>query len=416
MKIKIEHASNPLNYGTNMMVTNFMYYLDEISAKDNIYLLDVKNDSDLKYYNYKKNNIYSQKIDYNFINHKNLFDKVMNKIKREYFFEYFNKRNIQKLINNCNYLVVLGGDDLSEYYGIENLNRELNRLNYLKDKLGMYLIGQTIGPFYNERIKLASESLNNIPIYSRDPWTTKYLKKNLNIEHIVESSDLAFLDLPNQDNSSISDSILNKYSLLKNEYIVLIPSGLYKSYCNDEGLYIENWCGVVKDLLNKHPEKKVVLLPHVLSPAEVDDRNIIRKIENEMGNKENIIYIYDEMTPLEARFILGNSILSITGRMHGAISTLQMRKPTISIAYSVKYKGVIGDGLDLNNLIISGEDNETWKKKIIKNNVDKKVDYILDNYKDIIIKIDKNVTECEKKVYSMLEKISDEINSDLVIK
>ena len=411
MKIKIEHASNPLNYGTNMMVTNFMYYLDKISGENNIYLLDVKNNSDLKYYNYKKNNIYSQIIDYNFINHKNLFDKVINKVKREYFFKYFNKRNIQKLINNCNCLVVLGGDDLSEYYGIENLNRELNRLNYLKGKLDVYLIGQTIGPFYNERILNASNSLNNIPIYSRDPWTTKYLKSKLKIKNVVESSDLAFLNLPNQNDDSIKNNILNKYSIVYNEYIVLIPSGLYRSYCNDENLYIENWCGIIEDLIKKYPEKKIVLLPHVLSPAEVDDRNIIRKLENKIGYKSNIIYIYDEMTPLEARFILGNSILSITGRMHGAISTLQMRKPTISISYSVKYKGVIGEGLDLNNLIVSGEDNEFWKNKIIKNNVHEKVEYILENYEEIILKIDKNVTKCEKRVYSMLETISDEIYS-----
>ena len=47
MKIRIEHTSNPLNYGTNMMVTNFMYYLDKEMGRKNSYYIDVTNDNDL---------------------------------------------------------------------------------------------------------------------------------------------------------------------------------------------------------------------------------------------------------------------------------------------------------------------------------------------------------------------------------
>ena len=112
------------------------------------------------------------------------------------------------------------------------------------------------------------------------------------------------------------------------------------------------------------------------------------------------------MDPLQARFILGNGYLTITGRMHGAISTLQMRKPAISIAYSVKYKGVIGEGLDLNELIVEGSKKEDWKKNIIEKNVCNKLEYVLSNYDNLIEKINKKINDTEKKSMKMIKKIS----------
>ena len=86
------------------------------------------------------------------------------------------------------------------------------------------------------------------------------------------------------------------------------------------------------------------------------------------------------MKPLKARFILGNGIFTITGRMHGAISTLQMRKPAISISYSVKYKGVIGEGLGLHDLIVEGSKQELWENKKVATDVCNRIEYVINNY------------------------------------
>ena len=85
MKIRIEHTSNPLNYGTNMMVTNFMYYLDKEMKKNNRYLLDVTNNEDLENYKrqYKLGDMEKQMIDYDFTYASNIIERVVNKIKRE---------------------------------------------------------------------------------------------------------------------------------------------------------------------------------------------------------------------------------------------------------------------------------------------------------------------------------------------
>ena len=153
--------------------------------------------------------------------------------------------------------------------------------------------------------------------------------------------------------------------------------------------------------------KKIVLLPHVLLPQHVDDRIVITEIMENISEKyrNKIVAIYDDMLPSEAREILGNGLFTITGRMHAAVSTLFMRKPAISLSYSIKYSGVIGDGLDLNNLVIECKDSRLWQEGKVSQIVKEKVEYVLNNYDDLVDKIDSNVREATNKTKEELENL-----------
>lgn len=413
MNIRIEHTNNPLNYGTNMMVANFMYYLNKEMGKRNNYKLDVFNDEDLNMYKnqYPMLDVKRETIDYNFYYSSNIFGKIVNRIKREYLFSYFNKKNLKKLENDNDILVILGGDDLSEYYPIESLKRELFKMNYIKNKLEVILVGQTIGPFKEERKELVRNSLDNVKIYSRDPWTKEYLENEIGLKGIITSSDLALLPLPGQENNDIKEVALGDYGLIENDYITIVPSGLYKSYCDDEEAYVNNFVNIINYIKEK-TNYKIVLLPHVLRPNFIDDRNIIKKLEEKFKNDERIKYIYDVMSPLEARFILGNGKLTITGRMHGAINTLQMRKPAISISYSVKYDGVIGRDLGLSELIVKGDDKELWISNKVANDTIDKINLVLNDYEKITKRIDDSVLESEKNIIIMMKDIASKINGE----
>ena len=408
MKVRIEHASNPLNYGTNMMVINFMYYLDKEMKSKNTYLLDVINDTDLNNYKkqYQDGNIKKHFIDYDFTYANSFIDRLINKLKRDIFNEVATDRLLTKVKSEIDKLIILGGDDLSEYYSIDLLKKEFNRLDSIKKESQIILVGQTIGPFYEDRVDLAKKCLKGIDIYSRDPWTTRYLQDGLGLNEVYNSADLAFLPLPNQDNKSIEEAILNKYSLEKDKYITLVPSGLYKSYCSDKSKYVENWVNIIKYIRSKYKENKIVLLPHVLR-SDNDDRVIIKEIEKILSKDEKIVYIYDEVQPLNARFILGNGLLTITGRMHGAISTLQMRKPAISISYSVKYNGVIGEGLGLKNFIVKGDSTELWIDNTVSNSVIDKIDYVTNNYELVLKHINTNLKNTEQKSLKMIKNIAE---------
>lgn len=411
MKIRIEHTNNPLNYGTNMMVANLIYYLDKNMKEKNNFNIDVYNDEDLNIYKnqYPELNISRETIDYNFFYSENIVGKIKNKLKRDYFYDYFNKYNLIKLENSCDKLIILGGDDLSEYYGITQLQRELYKLKYIKDKVDVFLVGQTIGPFSEEISKIAKEALEGIKIYTRDPWTKEYLENNLGLSNIKSSSDLAFLQLPQQNNKLQERKILNKYFIDYNKYITIIPSGLYESYCKDKEKYVEVLYEIIKFLRDEYSDKKIVLLPHVLRPKSIDDRNIIKELENKLLEEKNIIYIYDQISPLEARFILGNGIFTLTGRMHGAINTFQMRKPAISISYSVKYNGVIGRDLNMHELIVNGEKDDYWHSGQVTKETIEKIKYLNKNYKLILKKIEKSVSNCENNVSRMICNIAKEL-------
>lgn len=413
MKIRIEHTNNPLNYGTNMMVANFMYYLNKEMKSNNKYKLDVFNDEDLNLYKkqYPILDVERETIDYNFYYSSNIVGKIVNRIKREYLFSYFNKKNLKKLEKDNDILVILGGDDLSEYYPIEALKRELLKMNYIKNKLDVILVGQTIGPFKEERRELVKNSLDNVKIYSRDPWTKEYLESKIGLKGIITSSDLALLPLPGQENNKIEEVALGNYGLTSNEYITIVPSGLYKSYCEDQEIYVDNFVKIINYIKQK-TNYKIVLLPHVLRPDFIDDRNIIKKLEEKFKYDDRIKYIYDVMSPLEARFILGNGKFTITGRMHGAINTLQMRKPAISISYSVKYDGVIGKDLGLSELIVKGNNKELWISNKVANDTIDKIELVLNNYENITTQIDNSVLESEKNINIMMKDIASKINGE----
>lgn len=398
MKIYIKHISNTYNYGSCMMAINLIYelyknddtlefYVDAASKKDLERLKSETNCKSIKKDNYgNQNNKYHSRI-----------NGVLKKV------------GIDKGVSRIENVIVIGGDDISEYYGIKSLEHELNNIMEESKKKKIILLGQTMGPFTGNRVDMAKECLKKVKIYIRDNECLKYLLEN-GFKNVNDGRDLAFLDLPNQENTN---RILSKYNIKKNNYITIVPSGLTKWYTDNLESYINEQVNTVEKILrnDKLANKNIVLLPHVLLPNHVDDRLIIKEIMNKVNlkSKKRIVAIYDELLPSEAREILGNGFFTITGRMHAAVSTFFMRKPAISLSYSVKYKGVIGDGLDMNELVIEAADNSLWENGEISNQTLNKVDYIIDNYDSLIQKIDINVRETSNIVKLQLNDLIKEL-------
>lgn len=320
---------------------------------------------------------------------------------------YYSKDWIKKIIYYDKHIlsfnpvgiIVLGGDDLSEYYSIIGLVVELYLLYKLSKKSNVFLVGQTIGPFHSWRKRLARLCLGNCQIFTRDPVSANYLKDDLNLKNVLLSSDLAFLDLPKQNDLNNTKKLLKKYRITSNDYITLIPSGLFNHYTDSYTDYINAWSNIITSLveLPAIKSKDIVLLAHVLTDG-VDDRKIInqikKKLHNEISNR--IVYITDILLPSESRIVLGNGFFTITGRMHGAISTIQMLKPAIALSYSVKYEGVISENLGIPDLIIEAKSDILWSSDEIVELVMNKVDYVLMNYDEITSRIGIGVEKNKK--------------------
>lgn len=384
MKIQINHMPNTFNYGSCMMG---IVLINKLSSefKDLEIYVDARTDINIERLRMFTN---FEKIFYN-----TDYDKLKSK-------GFKDGRGLT---------IVLGGDDMSEHSykkGYKGLERILNRI-YNRTKVDyVFLLGQTIGPFTENRIVIARRCLRNTKkIYTRDDLSFKYLSE-FQLKNIYNGRDLAFSELPNQLEAK---SILDKYNLKEGEYITVILSGSTALYTLDEESYIKECIKIVANLYenDKVKDKKIVLLPHVTTPgSKSDDRLTIQKIMDRIDSniKNRVVAILDTMYPTQARAILGNGLFSISGRMHGAVSSYYMRKPAIAISYSIKYAGVIGEGLDMYDLIVEGAKEKYWKNGEISKIVSKKVDYVLDNYQFLIDKIDKNVNEV---TYIVEEELND---------
>ena len=134
--------------------------------------------------------------------------------------------------------MVFGGDNITEYYaskiGIAKTMMMFN--NFAKKGIKVFLLSQSVGPFHSWRVPVSKRLLldKNIYIYTRDKKSYRYLTKELGFQNVLDCADLAYLDLPKQ-NEKNEKKILKNYELEKGEYVTLVPSGLWWHYHQDNG-------------------------------------------------------------------------------------------------------------------------------------------------------------------------------------
>ena len=310
---------------------------------------------------------------------------------------------IAKRFKECDYIIVLGGDEISEYYGIFGLINILTEIYILSNIHKVFLLSQTIGPFNSWRKIFAKITLKEPEsIYLRDKISFQHCTTDLRLKQkCYLSTDLGFLNLAKQ-NYKFN---IKRYGIESGKYICFIPSGLWSHYCNDYNTFVKGLIIVCNKLLEiaRRDDLKIVLLPHVVNRG---DPALIQKIINKINSKR-LVPILDISYPYEARLILGEGLLTISGRMHGTISSLQKGIPAISMSYSVKYAGVIGYGLNLHELVV-----EIKKKTFLDdiNEVCKTIENTLKNYDEIKKKVDKSVKVAKKNAMDPIINICDIIS------
>jgi colanic acid/amylovoran biosynthesis protein len=128
-----------------------------------------------------------------------------------------------------------------------------------------------------------------------------------------------------------------------------------------------------------------------------------------LDKEKDIVTIFDELMPKELRMILGNGYFTITGRMHAAVSTFQMGRPAISLAYSVKYKGVIASGLNMDGLVIDCSDPGRWESDLVTEDIMTCIDLIDTDYitmrKKIVSKVSESKELAEKQITAIHERL-----------
>lgn len=410
MKILIEHFSSLNNYGTGMMglvviqkiIDRYPYQHIDIYIRQNKYTDLVEINSELQ----QQINIihYNDEI-------RNITQKIKNKIIRRIFI--FKNLVFPKSSIKFDKVIVLGGDDLSEFYSKRQAGLEILRLARLSKHSEIILLGQTIGPF-NRMLNrfIVKNFLSKIKVYARDIWTSNYLKEEFDI-NVQTMGDLAFNNLPLQLNHEISQSVLTSYNLDPNKYITIVVSGLYFEgyYTDNKDDYLRNYTSIINYLLNNKTLlkiEKVVLLAHTFPPYG-DERILNEEIYqffNDNINQRDIVLVNEKILPTRARFILGNGRMTITGRMHPGVSTLQMQKPAIFFSYSPKYNGVVSSVCpELLNYVLDASKKTDWENNNISAKTINAVQSIIENYSTITDTITQNVNRIKENNNKILNSL-----------
>ncbi len=409
--IAVLHAHNTYNNGSFAMLINLLHYMDrnlpdstsivawiELDGADNEQRLQAA----LKNQISGKVRIRNLPLKITSPDNSRLIKK-MNRLFNKLFVHpaYMKKMEIAAVI-------ILGGDDISEYYKKWMVISDLIRIRIYSLKFVTLLAGQTIGPFKGLRARLAAWCLARTYIYSRDNITFEYLLNKLRFgnEKLVESVDLAFADLPGQHDKFT----FNHQELFHNEYVCFIPGGFFALYTGDKEAYIHCWRKLVEDYIStgKPGRKKIVFIPHVTRPE--DDRDIISELKNHFSGSD-ILFIEEELFPAELRQLIGRSYLTVSSRMHASISAFQMGVPALSIGFSVKYQGVIGQVLHCPELIIDSSKELFEDPHIFAETVLDKIGYIQSNHALLMEKINGLIPDLKRRAVDQVKSITEMIIS-----
>lgn len=340
MNVYIYNCPNTFNYGSMMMGENFISYFNEATGVENNYYVETMDEINIQRL---INSTGSKKI--NRVKANALFHAGLNK------YDYvLSQMRLKKVVSDfakwIDLVVVLGGDDFTEDYGWKGPLLYAIQFNQLKrEGIKIVMLSQTMGPYRSFRKPVMKRLLGRLDkIYPRDPLTYKYLS-GLGLKNISLTDDLALLPLAKQETKERTG-----------EYITYCPSELIYRYAKEGSR--ESWIQfnlfMADVIMERYPDKRLILLAHVLRPEQADDRIIVNEIYDLLKEKyqDRIIAVNSAIYPYEVRNYIQQSLFVISGRMHPVVSAIQCEIPAIALSYSTKFWGIIGERYGLGEYII----------------------------------------------------------------
>lgn len=247
-----------------------------------------------------------------------------------------------------------GGDSFSDIYGLARFFYvSLPQILALSLGKKLILLPQTIGPFNSRISKIIARYIMNRAsvIYSRDyiglGETRKLLRLNETSVKIRFCYDVGFVLDPIRPGAMDLSGLPEKSNSLP--VVGLNVSGLLYmgGYTRDNmfGLRID-YRGFIYELIDYLINLKrvnVLLVPHVFGTHEESDKIVCEKLYDELKGKyaDSLFLAKGEYNQSEIKYIIGLCDFFVGSRMHACIAALSQHVPTVSIAYSKKFYGVM---------------------------------------------------------------------------
>lgn len=256
-----------------------------------------------------------------------------------------------RAISRSDVLVMTGGDIISLDYGLESLYYWSRICEFAMEQgIPTALLGASIGPFSThpatERRMVAFLKRFSL-ITVRETASLAYLESiGISGAHLV--TDPAFALEPEDARSECPDCFVSPRKMLG-----FNVSPLIRKFREDVESKLALDREVVKFLATivaNDPELSIVLVPHVdpLSGAAENSDSVymaglLSQLKQLGVGVERIIVVPSTLNAAQLKDVIGLCDYFIGARTHATIAALSREVPTISIAYSVKAKGINHD-------------------------------------------------------------------------
>jgi colanic acid/amylovoran biosynthesis protein len=252
---------------------------------------------------------------------------------------------LRRDISSADAVFAVGGDNYSLDYRIPALAMSLDSLAMSLGKPTI-LWGASVGPFEKEphfvpAIKAHLAKMSVIAV--RESFSVRYLRETLGLTNVVEAIDPAFHLQPQPlDTAAFWPRAENGVLGLNMSPVVT----RYRPQGESPDVLLEEIASFIRQAVTKQG-LGVILVPHVIpldgSPKN-NDEVFLRQILGRVADLGNRVTLMDpRLNAAQIKHVVSQCRFFIGARTHSTIAAFSSYVPTISIAYSVKAKGINQD-------------------------------------------------------------------------
>jgi len=283
--------------------------------------------------------------------------QVLPLIKHIYFPRCTLPKDIERDIASCDALLVIGGDNIALDYGIESLLWHI-RFAQNAQRMGKKIMvwGASIGPFTTEPAieRFVADFLRSADFITvRETISQKYLAEIGVRKNVSLVADSAFIMTPQPVDTVSFWPKGAEQGVLGFNISPLVQK--FRPAGEPHHVLQQEVAGFLRDIL-ENSSISVLLLPHVDSldgASENSDSHYMREVLAMTGNfGERIILAPNTLNAAQLKFVLSQCTYFIGARTHATIGALSCLVPTVSIAYSIKAKGLNRDLFGNEDLVL----------------------------------------------------------------
>lgn len=278
-------------------------------------------------------------------------------IKQLFLPDYQLPADIKSDIDSCDAMLLIGGDNITLDYGIESLLWHVRFAQHAQ-RLGKKLMiwGASIGPFHAEPVveRFVTAFLRNVDVVTvRETISQQYLADIGVQNNVALVADGAFVMTPQPVDTSGFWPKGAESGVLGFNISPLIQK--FRPIGEPYQVLQQEVADFLKDTLARS-DVSILLIPHVdpLDGAEENsDSYYMREILAMVGDDCGRITIAPStLNAAQLKYILSQCGYFIGARTHATIGALSCLVPTVSIAYSIKAKGLNKDLFGNEDLVL----------------------------------------------------------------